>query len=245
MFYTILPKWPFIKPSFKRIARFSPLIGLFIGLIQSLTWFLLRFLGWPYISASLVSIIITIFISGGLHVDGLMDTADGIGAGSSKRYIAMKDSRVGAMGVQSFSIILILQLAAIIKLGLYAPLAFPMISFWGRFSQIIAIGNYKYIGVKGSNSFHQKYWEGTLNEIKPSLIILGSIIILFLTLTAPNISNTLLLIYCLFSGLATSMLIPYIINKLIEGHSGDTYGATILTVETTNLLLMSFIFGPK
>ena len=105
MFYTILPKWPFIKPSFKRIARFSPLIGFFIGLIQSLTWFLLIFLGWPHISASLVSLIITICLTGGLHVDGLMDTADGVGAGASRRYKAMKDSRVGAMGVQSLSII--------------------------------------------------------------------------------------------------------------------------------------------
>ena len=245
MFYTILPKWPFIKPRFKRIARFAPLIGLFIGLIQSLTWFLLRFLGWPYISASLVSLIITICITGGLHVDGLMDTADGVGAGESQRYKAMKDSRVGAMGVQTFLIVLIIQLAAIIKLGLYAPFAFPVIAFWGRFAQIIAIGNYKYIGVKGSDSFHQKYWTGTLNEIKPSLIILGALIILFVTLTDLNISNILLLIYCLFSGLLTSISIPYIINKLIEGHSGDTYGATILTAETTNLLLISFIFGPK
>ena len=245
MFYTILPKWPFIKPRFKRIARFSPLIGLFIGLIQSLTWLLLSLLGWPYISASLVSLIITICITGGLHVDGLMDTADGVGAGESKRYKAMKDSRVGAMGVQSLSIILILQLAAIIKLGLYAPLAFPLISFWGRFSQIIAIGNYEYIGIQGSDSFHQKYWKGTLNEIKPSLIILGLTIILFLTLIDLSISNISLLIYCLFSGLLTSILIPYLINKLIKGHSGDTYGATISTVETTNLLLISFIFGPN
>ena len=245
MFYTLLPKWPIIKPRFNRIARFSPLIGLFIGLIQSLTWFLLSLLGWPYISASLVSLTIPICITGGLHVDGLMDTADGVGAGASKRYKAMKDSRVGAMGVQSLSIILILQLAAIIKLGLYAPFAFPLISFWGRFSQIIAIGHYKYLGVKGSDSFHQKYWTGTLNEIKPSLIILGSMIILFFTLIELNIDNILLLKYCLFSGLLTSILIPYIINKLIEGHSGDSYGATILTVETTNLLLISFIFGPK
>ena len=240
-----MPKWPFLKPRFKRIARFSPLIGLFIGLTQSLTWFLLRFLGWPYLSASLVSLIIPICITGGLHVDGLMDTADGVGAGESKRYKAMKDSRVGAMGVQSLLIILILQLAAILKLGLYAPFAFPFIAFWGRFAQIIAIGNYKYIGVKGSDSFHQKYWTGTFNEIKPSLIILGSIIILFLTLADLNISNIFLLIYFLFFGLSTSMLIPYIINKLIEGHTGDSYGATIITVETTNLLLISFIFGPK
>ena len=55
-----------------------------------------------------------------------MDTADGIGAGPSKRIEAMKDSRVGAIGVQSLVIILVLQIAAIIKLGFYAPFAFPI-----------------------------------------------------------------------------------------------------------------------
>ncbi len=93
-----------------------------------------------------------------------MDTADGIGAGPSKRIEAMKDSRVGAIGVQSLVLILIIQIAAIIKLGFYAPFAFPLAAFWGRISQIFAIGNYEYIFKKESISFHQKHWEGTPKE---------------------------------------------------------------------------------
>ena len=125
MFYTILPQLPLIKPKFKRIARFAPLIGVLIGFLQSFSWLLLKYFNWPNLSAALISIAISIFITGGLHIDGLMDTADGIGAGPSKRIKALKDSRVGAIGVQSLVIILILQIAAIIKLGFYAPFAFP------------------------------------------------------------------------------------------------------------------------
>ena len=245
MFYTILPQWPLIKPRFQRIARFAPLIGLFIGFLQSFFWLLLRHFNWPNISAALISIAISIFITGGLHIDGLMDTADGIGAGPSKRIEAMKDSRVGAIGVQSFAIILILQIAAIIKLGFYAPYAFPLAAFWGRISQIFAIGNYEYIFKKESNSIHKKYWKGTSQEIKPSIIIICLIMIFFLLLTNLNLSNSLLLISCILSGFLTSILIPYFINKSLGGQNGDSYGAGLVITETTNLLILSIIFVPN
>ena len=222
-----------------------PLIGILIGFLQSFSWLLLKYFNWPNISAALISIAISIFITGGLHIDGLMDTADGIGAGPSKRIEAMKDSRVGAIGVQSLVIILILQIAAIIKLGFYAPFAFPLAAFWGRVSQIFAIENYEYIFKKESGSIHQKHWKGISKEIRPSLIIISIGIIFFLFSTNLNISNTLLLIYCILSGLITSILIPYFINKSLGGHNGDSYGAGLVITETTNLLLLSIILVPN
>ena len=245
MFYTIFPQLPLIKPSFKRIARFAPLIGIFIGLLQACAWLLLKFFNWPNISVALISIAIGVFITGGLHIDGLMDTADGISAGPSKRIEAMKDSRVGSMGVQSLVIVLILQIAAIMKLSFYAPFAFPLAAFWGRISQIFAIENYEYIFKKESISIHHRHWKGISNEIKPSLIIFSIGIILSLFLTNINISKTLLLIYCIVSGLITSMLIPNLINKSLGGHSGDSYGASLVITETTNLLLLSIILAPN
>ena len=245
MFYTIFPQWPLIKPRFKRIARFGPLIGLFIGLLQSFSWLLLRYFNWPNISAALISIAISILITGGLHIDGLMDTADGIGAGPAKRIEAMKDSRVGAIGVQSLVIILILQIAAIIKLGFYAPFAFPLAAFWGRISQIFAIGNYHYLLKNGSNSIHKKHWAGTLNEIKPSFAIICLGITFFIFATNLNLSTILLVISCIFSGLITSILIPFLINKSLGGLNGDSYGAGLVITETTNLLILSIILVPN
>ena len=245
MFYTILPQWPLIKPGFNRIARFAPLIGLFIGFLQSFSWLFLRYFNWPIISAALISIGISIFITGGLHIDGLMDTADGIGAGPSKRIQAMKDSSVGAIGVQSLVIILMLQIAAIVKLDFYAPFAFPLAAFWGRISQIFAIGNYEYIFTTKSDSIHKKYWKGISKEIRPSLIIICLGIILFIFSTNINLSNILLLIYFILTGLISSILIPYIINKYLGGHNGDSYGAGLVITETTNLLLLSIILVPN
>nr|WP_269611353.1 adenosylcobinamide-GDP ribazoletransferase [Prochlorococcus marinus] len=246
VFYTILPQWPIIKPRFNRIARFAPLIGILIGFLQSFFWLLLNYFNWPNISIALISIAINIVITGGLHIDGLIDTADGIGAGPLKRIEAMKDSRVGAIGLQSLAIILMLQIAAIIKLGFYAPFAFPLAAFWGRLSQIFAIENYDYIFKKESISFHHQSWKGINKEIRPSLIIIFSSIIVFLFSTNLNISsNILLLTYCILSGLITSILIPHFINKSLEGHNGDTYGAGLVITETTNLVLLSIILVPK
>ena len=170
-----------------------------------------------------------------------MDTSDGIGAGPKKRYKAMKDSRVGAMGVQSLVIIMILQIAAVIKLGFFAPYAFPIAAFWGRLSQVFAIGNYKYITKKQSKSIHKKYWEGLSKELIPSIFLILLGIIIFLFLHELNIANILLLITYLSSGLATSTLIPYYINKSLGGHNGDSYGASLVVTETANMLIMSMI----
>ena len=245
MFYTILPQWPLIKPRFKRIARFAPLIGIFIGFFQSFVWLFLKYFNWPDISAALISVGISILITGGLHLDGLMDTADGIGAGPLKRIKAMKDSRVGAIGVQSLVIILMLQIAAIVKLDFYAPFAFPLAAFWGRISQVFAIGNYKYIFKKKSVSIHKKHWKGISKEIIPALIIIFLGIIFFLFLTKLNLSNILLLIYFILSGFVSSISIPYFINKYLGGHNGDSYGAGLVITETTNLLILSIILVPN
>ena len=236
---------PIIKPRFNRIARFAPLIGIFIGFLQSFSWLLLRYFNWPDVSLALISSAISILITGGLHIDGLMDTADGLAAGPSKRIEAMKDSRVGAIGVQSLVIILILQLAAIIKLGVIAPFAFPLAAFWGRLSQLFAIENHAYIYDKESFSFHHQYWKGISKEIKPSLIILSVGIILFLFINNLSTSNFLILISCVSTGLITSIVTPHLINKSLGGLSGDSYGAGLVITETTNLLLLSVILVPS
>ena len=244
MFYTILPQLPLIKPKFIRIARFAPLIGIFIGFLQSLAWLLLKYFNWPNISLALLSVAINILITGGLHIDGLMDTADGFGAGPSKRIEAMKDSRVGSIGVQSLAIILILQIAAIVRLDFYVLFAFPLAAFWGRVSQIFAIENYEYL-LKKSNSIHHQNWKGINKEIRPSLIIISMGIMLFFIFNNFNISSILLLTFCILFGLVTSILIPYLINKFLGGHSGDSYGASLVITETIYLLMTAVILVPN
>ena len=83
-FYSILPALGWPKASFKRIARFAPIIGLLIGLVQSIVWQILNFFDWPTTSIALIVIALNAWLTGGLHLDGLIDTADGFAAGRDR-----------------------------------------------------------------------------------------------------------------------------------------------------------------
>ena len=102
-FLTILPVGRLPTPGEKELARsmaFFPVVGLLIGLLLAVAYFLLSFL----FSRSLV-LWLTLgwlaFLTRGLHLDGFSDTVDGLAAGGSKEKIleVMRDSRIGAFGV--------------------------------------------------------------------------------------------------------------------------------------------------
>ena len=213
---------------------------MIIGTIQASSWLLLSLIGWPLESLPFIALAIGAFMTGGIHLDGLVDTADGIAAGSKKAIQAMKDSRAGAIGVLSLIIILGVQFSSLIKINNYAPLALPISLFIGRCAPIWAIGKFPYIQEEGRSNFHKQNWAGFTEEIKPSLII-GLIIISSLLLSP--ISSKIILITlasCLIS------IIPIfwfgeIIYKKIGGHSGDTYGALVVLVETCLLIIMAIM----
>ena len=84
IFYTTFPKIPFISPKFKNIAQFAPSLGFLIGLIQSSIYLVLTNNSWSILASILICIASGYLITGGLHIDGLMDTFDGIFAGKKK-----------------------------------------------------------------------------------------------------------------------------------------------------------------
>ena len=81
IFYTTLPLWPGVTPRFERIARFAPVIGVFIGGAQAALWLVGRELGVPSASCALLVLVLGLWLTGGLHLDGAMDTGDGLAAG--------------------------------------------------------------------------------------------------------------------------------------------------------------------
>ena len=240
LFYSIIPKPPLIQTSFNRIARFGTLIGLFIGIFQSFIWLILIQIGWPSEACALCAIAGGAWITGGLHLDGLMDTADALGAGKEKRILAMKDSTIGASGIIAILIIILLQIASTIKLEIFTPLALIYSNFWGRFSPLIAINNFNYIHEKGSGSIHKKNWKGLKIEILPSLILFIILLILIFVFT---INNAMKIYSCLFIGIIPAILIPQIIGQKLGGHSGDSYGASVVITETIVLLISALILG--
>ena len=77
-----------------------------------------------------------------------MDTFDGIFAGKKKRLKAMKDSKVGAFGVQSLVLITLIQIACLLRIQNQTIFVLPVCLFWGRFSNLFFIEKFKYMSYK-------------------------------------------------------------------------------------------------
>ncbi len=181
---------------------------------------------------------IGIGITGGIHLDGLIDTADGIAAGKDKCLQAMRDSNVGAIGLGVFVIVLLIQLAALIQLDAIAPIAMPIANFWGRCSPLWAIERFSYLHENQKPSFHKKHWERE-REIKPSIINFCTFICILYFLPTYSYNNlSLVIVFGL--GLIPTLLVPEILGRHLGGHSGDSYGASVVIVETCILLFIAF-----
>jgi adenosylcobinamide-GDP ribazoletransferase len=102
-FLTILPVpggWSGDEKTLERSIPYFPLVGLLIGIIAAgLDYAVGRAL--PPLPASALTIFALICLTGGLHMDGLADTADGFFSARprNKMMEIMRDSRIGVMGV--------------------------------------------------------------------------------------------------------------------------------------------------
>ncbi|MBN1226602.1 MAG: adenosylcobinamide-GDP ribazoletransferase [Deltaproteobacteria bacterium] len=99
-FLTVLPFGRNRKFDAPKTIPYFPIVGLFIGLIVACGDVILSNL-WPTPIASLLDVLLLAIISGGLHLDGLGDSADGLLSHRDRGQILdiMKDSRIGAMGL--------------------------------------------------------------------------------------------------------------------------------------------------
>lgn len=138
-FLTKLP-WPWRGPAdetaLARSMFWFPWVGALLGLIFWAVWAgLMKILPTPAAAGLLLTL--TVWLTGGLHLDGLADTADGLGGGRTREetLTIMKDSRVGAFGVISLILGLMLKFSLFLALasqtrGTGVLLLFPIISRW-------------------------------------------------------------------------------------------------------------------
>jgi cobalamin 5'-phosphate synthase/cobalamin synthase len=124
-FLTRLPvpqKFVFEAADVGRSTVFFPLVGALIGLIQ--TSALLVFVNaasgsvLKAILLAVLLVVINVFVTGALHLDGLADMADGFGGGREKERTLeiMRDSLIGSYGAVSLILLLILKVGAVAAL---------------------------------------------------------------------------------------------------------------------------------
>jgi adenosylcobinamide-GDP ribazoletransferase len=104
------------------VARASwtfPVIGAGVGAFGALIYWLAHGLGLPAFVCAALAVAATLLITGGLHEDGLADTADGFGAGETpqRKLEIMRDSQIGTYGVAALILSLLLRVGAIASLA--------------------------------------------------------------------------------------------------------------------------------
>lgn len=132
---------------------FYPVIGLMIG---GVLWLVASYVQLPMMLLSCAVMVVWVWLTGGLHLDGLADTADAWvgGFGDRQRTLTiMKDPNTGAMGVIAIVLCLALKWAAVYcLLELDAVLALLFVPMLGRMSALALFATTPYVRQHGLGS---------------------------------------------------------------------------------------------
>ncbi len=114
-----------------------PVVGAALGLLLGGIWWGVEGLG-PLPAAALV-VAADLALTGALHFDGLLDSADGLlpHLSPDRRLAVMADPHVGAFGVATGGAALLLRTAALAALGTARPLL--LAALWGASRTVMAV----------------------------------------------------------------------------------------------------------
>lgn len=121
IFFTRLPFWRLCSPSktcYQHVVEYWPLTGWLTGGIMALTFYITS--AWFTLPvAVLLAIIARILTTGALHEDGLADFLDGFGGGYNRERILsiMKDSHIGTYGVLGLILYFALLATTLLAIG--------------------------------------------------------------------------------------------------------------------------------
>lgn len=233
-FYTCIPLPSSWRLNFHGIACWAPVVGLAIAGGLALLDAGLQWLGMPILTRSILLVIAWIAITGGLHLDGAMDTADGLAVfDASRRLQVMSDSRTGAFGVMAAAAILLLKTGALTDLSSDRWLALMVAAGWGRWAQLVAIVRYPYLKPEGKGALHKAAIQSRWASLPTLLLLLG---VSGLAIGAGH--NWMTGLAIAMGGSMVALLTGAWLNRKLGGHTGDTYGAV---VEWTEALLLGWM----
>lgn len=225
---------PALKPPPRTIefgwaTLWFPLVGLLIGVFLV---GLHRLLGQADLGVQ-AALILTVWVllTGGLHLDGLADTADAWigGQGDRARTLEiMKDPRSGPLAIVVITLALLLKFAALRVLLASDGLALLLTPLLGRSALLLLLRSTPYVRADGLGAPYAQ----TLPRW-PSVGLILLIVIATLALLAGTGA-----ILCTVLGLGLAVLRRQFIRRL-GGITGDTLGATCELIETLALLTLA------
>lgn len=200
-----------------RSSPYFPLVGGVIGLVLAMTDRLASRFFVPVVVSALDLAMIFV-LTGGMHLDGLIDTADGLLSGRGKERILeiMRDSRVGAMGVIAGILLVILKFSLLTAIPPQVrPYALFLMPVLGRWVMLSAIVFFPYA--------RQGPGLGRIFARKVSIPVF--LITTVLTMTVCAVLGGARGCAAFFGSAVASLWLARSISRFLGGLTGDVYGA--------------------
>ncbi len=211
---------------------YFPVIGLIIGLILAgLNWLLGLFL--PSVVVYDLLIVFMVVISGALHLDGFVDTCDGIAGHKTveDRWRVMHDSRAGAFGIVGVFLLLLVKYVSLNSvpenLLMVTLVLMPVVSRWAMVYTVFA---YPYARPAGLGKIFKQEtsWQG---------FTAATLIALAVAAILARLAGLVIMIsiWVIVVGMAAYL------KRKFSGLTGDTYGAINETTEVCVLILVCLL----
>jgi adenosylcobinamide-GDP ribazoletransferase len=229
-FLTIFPpliQRPFTPRHLGGSVAFFPLVGAVLGMLLATADGLSAFLFPPAVRSAII-LAMWVLLTGSLHLDGFLDTCDGLlgGATAEKRLEIMRDERVGAYALAGGTLLLLLKFSALQSLPHHWG-ALVLATTLGRWGMSLAVVAYPYARSEGLGRI-MKDQAGWLHAGIATLITL---VVVWLAGQLAGLAIMALAGGVLWLGARFTM-------RRIPGLTGDVYGALNETIELVTLMAM-------
>jgi adenosylcobinamide-GDP ribazoletransferase len=220
---------PVAGPALGRALGWFPAVGLLLGgLLGAADW-----LGSLWLPRGLVDVLLLVLLAvltGGLHLDGFMDTCDGLFSlrSPAERLAIFRDSRVGSFGVVGAATLLLLQWTALGALpGPWRPAILLVTLALARWAMVYAIVAFPYGRPEGLGRVFKEQAGG--RALAAATLVAG--------LAAVALLGAAGLAALALAAATTWLFARYCLGRL-PGLTGDTYGALDELVEALLLVAL-------
>jgi len=222
------------------LSKYLPAVGLLIAVPLELVVYLCNKFAVPHLVGGALLTLVWLVMSGCIHLDGLMDTADGIFSHRSPERMLeiMRDSRVGNFGVIVGMMAIVVKVTTLSTAPTFMlQLAVLLVPMWARWAETFAIGYFPYLREEGMG----KVWHDTTKF--PRDIILAVLIPALITGGTCFIFNWRATLFVAAATALVGMISSFRIAAILRGHTGDTYGA-VVELSEAGALLLAAVFLP-
>lgn len=211
---------------------YFPLVGLIIGMFTVSFYYIGYKLGGSLIAATM-AVASEVFITGGLHLDGLGDTFDGVYSNRPKERILeiMKDSRLGTNAALAILITILLKIAFIECMPL--PEVYAVLLLMPVLAKLCQVYGARYSVYARKNGMGGLFIE-KVNNKQLVFALFISIIICLIYFWA--------MLFIVIGYIFSRLYVRHITSK-IDGMTGDTLGALCELSEIVYLFYFLLIFA--